>query len=288
MLAADDPKSRSHPDITRDVWELSVWDPTPLTLKLFCLFSPGHVLVYWLCLPTSPSDSRPSVTVISTMTLVGLLSLQLMVLQAHFSQQSKDTSVIHKEVLNEYDNKFVHPRTQPTMRDVGIQCSSVGSSARSANSVDTYTPTVILNRGFRIHPNPNYVKHLDQDGKFPQSTPFESPSRAMPPLTQTSAPLQDNMLRRKTAFRQPQPNSNEDSRSRDGGSLGIYSHANSPLRKSSSTDLYGARRDDRNSSPVKREGSPLKRASLAPNRPLSSKLGPSQGNPVTGRGNGRI
>ncbi len=112
-------EARAHPDPSRDVWELGVWDPLPICLRLFCLFSPGHVLVYWLFLPTTSLDPRPSTTVLTTIFLGILLSVQLHMLQSSFSQQGKDTAVIHKEVLNEYDTKFVHPRTNAPVRDAG-------------------------------------------------------------------------------------------------------------------------------------------------------------------------
>jgi hypothetical protein len=123
IIAGESSEARSHPDATRDVWEIAVWDPTPLSLRMFCLLSPGHVLVYWLLLPAALSDPRPSVTVLTTIVLGCVLSAQLYLLQSNFSQQSKDSSIIHKEVMNEYDTKFVHPRTQPLMRDVGTQFS---------------------------------------------------------------------------------------------------------------------------------------------------------------------
>ena len=267
IIAGDNAESRSHPDAARDVWEIAVWDPTPLSLRIFCLFSPGHVLVYWLFLPANLFDPRPSVTVLMTIMLGCLLSAQLYLLQSNFSQQSKDSSIIHKEVMNEYDTKFVHPLTQPLMRDVGTQFSTPASNEMSDNveeyeSVDTYTPTFIINKGFHTRPNPNYFKHVDPAGS---TAPRPTPSRAgsssgyMAAAYQTPAHLRDTSspIRPQTATRQPQFRV---SSTRDGGSLGVFSHANSPLKKSASMSL-GQR--DRAASPVKRDGSPLKRSGLA-------------------------
>lgn len=268
MIAGESAESRSHVDSERDVWEIGLWDPTPLSLRVFCLFSPGHVLIYWMFLPVAISDPRPSVTVLTTILLGGLLSAQLYLLQSSFSQQSKDSSIIHKEVMNEYDTKFVHPRTQPLMRDVGTQFAIPGvnkssdSEEQEDESVDTYTPTFVINRGFHTRPNPNYVKHVDPAGP---TAPRQSPSRAgsstsvMPAPIQTPAHLRDmsSPMRPQTAIRQPQFRSTGVG---DGGSLGVYSHVNSPLRKSAS---QGLGQSDRTASPVKRDGSPLKRGSLA-------------------------
>ena len=279
MLAADTAESRAHPDATKDVWELAVWDPTPLSLRMFCMFSPGHVLVYWLFLPTAIVDPRPSTTVVTTIALAALLSAQLLVLQTSFSQQSKDTSVIHKEVLNEYDTKFVHPRTQPLMRDVGTQHSSPSTSRSNSsayenpsNSVETYTPAVVVNRGFRTRPNPNYIRHVDPEGHSERQAHSRGVSTTIAPACQTPAPLRDvtSPIRPRTAIRQPQFRTSMEPKVGDGGSLGVYTHTHSPLRKAASTNFK-----ERSSSPVKREGSPLKRVSLpgVPNGRIFSQTG---------------
>ena len=271
ILVHESAEARSHPDATRDVWEIAVWDPTPVSLRIFCLFSPGHILVYWLFLPAAISDPRPSTTVITTMVLAGLLSAQMLLLQSSFSQQSKDASVIHKEVMNEYDTKYVHPRTQPQMRNVGTQYRNLGTFTDGMrqyedenDSVDVYRPTFIINRGFHTRPNPNYAKHVDPDGSTWQATPSRGISTSTATSVQTPAHLRDasSPIRSQTAIRQPQfkaPGTG------DGGSLGIFSHANSPLRKSTSTNFLGSQgQRERSLSPTKREGSPLKRSNLAP------------------------
>ena len=208
-------------------------------------------------------------TVFTTMVLGTLLSVQLYYLQSNFSQQSKDSSIIHKEVMNEYDTKFVHPLTQPLMRDVGTQFSSptldgVQENEDEAESVDTYTPAFVINRGFRTRPNPNYVKYVDPAEPAiprPGLSRAGSSKATMATSYQTPAHLRDmsSPIRPQTAIRQPQFRSS--SGTGDGGSLGVFSHANSPLKKAASTN-FGER--DRGASPVKRGGSPLKRDSLAP------------------------
>ncbi|KAL8679899.1 MAG: hypothetical protein Q9186_003869 [Xanthomendoza sp. 1 TL-2023] len=272
MLATDNAESRSHPDPTRDVWELAVWDPTPISLRIFCFFSPGHILVYCLFLPTAMTDPRPSTTVATTIGLVALLSTQLMILQSSFSQQSKDSTVVHKEVLNEYDTKFVHPRTRPLTRDVGTQYSSSGTSLDPASaSVDTYTPSIIINRGFHTRPNPNYMKHVDPNA--PRVTPTRHYSTGIASTIPSSATTRDmsSPMRPVTAIRQPQFRPNGDLRSGDGGNLGVYSHAYSPLRKSASTEFGEDRYRHRAHSPTKGEGSPLKRSSLARDTPTGQR-----------------
>ncbi|RAL66587.1 hypothetical protein DID88_006277 [Monilinia fructigena] len=231
-------QSRAHPDPTRDVWEIAVWDPIPICLRLFCLFSPGHVLVYWLFLPTLSSDSRPSVTIFTTLVLEVLMTGQLLLLQASFSQQEKDTSIIQKEVMSEYDVKFVHPRLNPVMRDVGTQFSGPGAEIKTGREeeIEIYTPSVIIL--VPASPSPDRFSHPPH------------PSFQLPSTTCEIHPIAEkyqNTSMRQPQFRQTTPNAvaTISTGTGDGGSLGIYSHANSPLKKASSMfDMQGRDRRD--------------------------------------------
>ncbi|KAF2684421.1 hypothetical protein K458DRAFT_418001 [Lentithecium fluviatile CBS 122367] len=287
-------ESRAHPDAGRDVWEITIWDPNPLCLDIFCLFSPLHIMLYSLTLPVAPMDPQPSVKVVSTVAIGAVLSLQLWYLRSSFSRQIKDNSIVQRSVLHEYDNKFVHPQFQKVYRDVSIQTiskkktrdSSVGvrgSSDDLASEVTTYTPTVMLNRTFRTNPNPNYASQYDPDGasvarssqQTPSFRPVYSNSNYSSATTATGADFSSPIRPSNTPnpFR-PQPPAAvfRGTGTGDGGSLGVYSHANSPLRKSASTNFI---REDRGreslggqgeriyaGTPARREGSPLKRVSM--------------------------
>ena len=264
-------ESRAHPDAHRDVWELAVWDPLPICVRIFCLFSPGHVLVYWLFLPTQVSDPRPSVTIVTTLFVTALLSVQMSFLSSSFTQQAKDSALVHKEVFREYDNKYVHPRTQPLMRDVGTQYSEAESQT---NKVDTFTPTFVIQRGFKTSPNPNYVSHVDPEGVTPRRQSFATPtvSTYQQSSFHTPSHLRDAspvVRPSATSIRQPQFRPTSTSTG-DGGSLGIYSHANSPLRKQASKSTNFDRRihnpgdlfpKDRGT-PMRKPSSPLKKSSV--------------------------
>lgn len=259
ILGTDSAQSRAHPDPKRDVWEVAIWDPLPVSLRIFCYFSPGHILIYWLFLPTLASDPRPSVTIVTAMFLAILLSVQLWYLQSSFSTQTKDTAFISKEVMHEYDTKYVRPRTQPVYRDVGTQFSENASYSAGRdeqyNTVEVYTPMVVINRGFKTHANLNYSQYTDPDGASSSnlrhriSTPdFKSPAQAIQSNTS---------VRPLTAMRQP--NFRPVPSGGDGGSLGVYSHAASPLRKSTSSNFS---RERLTQSPEKRSMSPDKRMSV--------------------------
>ncbi|KAF2637531.1 hypothetical protein P280DRAFT_482964 [Massarina eburnea CBS 473.64] len=286
LISSASADSRAHPDAGRDVWEIAVWDPNPLCLEMFCLFSPLHVVLYCLTLPVATLDPQPSVKIFTTIVIGAVLSFQMRYLRSSFSQQIKDNSIIQKEVLHEYDNKFVHPSTQKVCRDVGIQTISRkktrdasvgvrGSSSDLASEVVTYTPTTIITRTFRTKPNQSYASQYDPDNlsRSSSQTPSRySNSKYTSATTGTGADLSSpirpsntpNPFHQQPSLRRPSGDG--------GGSLGVYTHANSPLRKSSSSNFI---RDDRGRESLggqgerrhgqgtsRREGSPLKRVSM--------------------------
>ncbi|KAL6239251.1 hypothetical protein BDW75DRAFT_154713 [Aspergillus navahoensis] len=275
-------ESRAHPDAERDVWEVAVWDPLPICLRLFCLFSPGHVLIYWLFLPTQLSDPRPSVTIVTTLVMTTLLSVQMSFLSSFFQRQAKDSQIVHKEVMREYDTKYVHPRTQPLMREVGTQFSSPDGIFEKYNKVETYTPAVVINRGFKTSPNPNYVRHIDPEGNTSRNSSFASTPSRPSHLVHTPNHLRDASPAVKAplaSIRQPQFRPTP-SRTGDGGSLGVYSHANSPLRKSTpgnfdrrlhnSGDFFYRERSARPSSPLKKSNISAAPSPITPGTSRSS------------------
>ncbi|EPE26084.1 hypothetical protein GLAREA_01996 [Glarea lozoyensis ATCC 20868] len=272
IIGAETAESRAHPDASRDVWEMAVWDPLPVCLSLFCLFSPGHVLVYWLFLPTLSSDPRPSITVVTALFLQILMSSQLTILRMYFSQQEKDSAIIQQEVISEYDIKFVHPRLNPLVRDVGTQFYGPNSNEGEDGDVDAYTPAITLKRGFRTNPNPNYAKHVDPDNteSFNRSgrsqSPFYTPSAYNSRNHSALASMTPKQPLRQPQFRQSMADSASTGVSTgDGGSLGVFSHARSPLKKATSMYDMQAREAPRNSAEMaareqgERSRSPTKR-----------------------------
>ena len=225
-----------------------------------------------------------------------ILSAQSYFLSAYFSQQSKDTSVISKQVLHEYDTKFVHPSLNRPVREVGIQTpprrrastpTSYIDSGTTTTEVDTYTPHIVINRGFHVNPNPAYSSQYDPDSLLKRNpptrtlttpnlrthatqNPFTSPASANP-ATDFSSPLRG--LGNNPAQIRPFPSVSPDRRGPthgDGGSLGVYSHAASPLRKAASANYLrqasaaqqNQERGEQHTGRGHREGSPLKRMSM--------------------------
>ncbi|KAF2824567.1 hypothetical protein CC86DRAFT_57359 [Ophiobolus disseminans] len=312
VVARTSAAARAHPDAARDVWEIAVWDPNPLCLQLFCLFSPLHVIFYYLNLPVAPLDPRPSVKVTSTLFIGAILSVQLWWLRGAFTQQTKDNAIISRSVLHEYDSKFVHPALQKACRDVGIQTisqkrnrdSSVGVKGNSdylASEVVTYTPTTIINRTFRTNPNVNYASQYDPDNigstsvaRSSQQTPSARPSYRTSQYSSTSTATGGDFSSPIRPSNTPNPFRQAPAipRTSDGGSLGVYTHAASPLRKAASTnflrDSDSRGRDSRQATPLKREGSPLKRTSMPSGEgPLSQADRLGRGTGYGGLGVGR-
>lgn len=144
--------------------------------------------------------------------------------------------------------KFVHPRTNGgPVRDVGTQFSSSvpRRDIEVDNEIETFTPTTILRREFKTNPNPNYAKYVS-----PENPSLVPRREAMTPPAAFQTPGSTYHRREPTPLRTAvhnikQPNFRQNSsgvstgtsmktNTGDGGSLGIYSHKNSPLKKATS------------------------------------------------------
>ncbi|AEO67057.1 d08c936f-b9c3-4593-a4b3-c2ef13c38f34 [Thermothielavioides terrestris] len=339
VLRPETAEQRAHPDRTRDVWEMKVWDPYPATLRMFCLFSPGHVLIHMLFLPLPTLDPRPSVTVFKCFLLQVILSAQMLLMHSRFSQQSKDTAIIQKEVMHEYDVKYVHPRLQPVVREVATQVS-INDGKIDQEEVTAGTPTTLIRRSFQTHPNPNYTRYVDPDGgqlpqtrttMSPQLRPAMSPGPFSPSKPSASgmrsfaAQVQQHRqsaLRRSfspsvsggaeadppTPLDVTQPSATSTStdtgtgtgtntstdfklppNSGFGGSLGVYTHMNSPLKKATSlgdmNGVYASPRNGREMAALEqrelaermvRQSSPLKEGNGDNRRATTTQLDPSR------------
>lgn len=302
MMTPESAESRAHPNKAEDVWELSVWDPLPICLRLFCLFSPGHVLVHLMFLPLAPMETRPSVTVFNTILIQVVLSCQLLFLASRFSQQAKDNAIIQKEVLHEYDTKFVHPRIHPVVREVGTQVSE-DHLGQARGFVQAGTPTTLIHRSFHTRKN--------QYSGSEDGTPSRGSSNVMNPkmftpthaTRRSDAHITPDHSRPSTARKSLPagyvssvtptpviPASSTTGNLNFGGNMGVYTHNNSPLKKATSlNDMNGVEQPSpRNSREMasyeqtklrnRRQSSPVKQSEIpgsarpnpfAPPRPRS-------------------
>jgi hypothetical protein len=250
MIGAETAETRAHPDSTRDVWEMAIWDPFPATLRISCLFSPGHILVYMLFLPLTIDDPRPKITVFKCLVLQVIFSAQLLLLQTRFSQQHKDTAILQKEVMHEYDTKYVHPRLHPVYRDATTQIT-MGEDGIQDESITVGTPTTVLRRGFKTNPNPNYTKHFDPENAVPAQPRIAMSPALFTPLSKSTGRtrIRQSLPPSSPAFQHVASTAVSTGTSTAGvaspgdashlgpgygGLMGVYTHANSPLKKATS------------------------------------------------------
>jgi hypothetical protein len=214
----------------------------------------------------------------TTTLLAILLTVQMSMFISSFSRQAKDMTLVHKEVLHEYDTKYVHPRTQPLMRSVGTQF--FGHAYEQLNRVETFTPTHKV-QGHRSSPRPSYGSAstpLARSSRPSLSTPSVSPqNQASASGIETPSYLESSPAISRSTLYQPQF-AQSPSTTGDGGSLGVYTHAHSPLRKATSTHFdHRPHRDaEGRPSPAKRLGSPLKRSSAPGDADFRGEMSPQR------------
>ncbi|KTW28055.1 hypothetical protein T552_01917 [Pneumocystis carinii B80] len=94
-------------NISEEVWELRVWNPSTLLIRFFCFFNPINLILLWTN-PLSPKN----------ILLATGISIQLYLFHRIYANYVIDKSIIHSEVFHEYSKKFVEPRLFPYKRDV--------------------------------------------------------------------------------------------------------------------------------------------------------------------------
>jgi hypothetical protein len=251
-------------------------------------------------LPLASLDPRPSVTVFNCIVLQLVFSAQLLLLQSKFNQQAKDTAIIHKEVLHEYDTKYVHPRLHPVVRDVGTQMST-DDPTDTGDFVEIGTPMTVIKKEFHTSPNPYLPRTKVEDAQGHQTAPLP---RAVTPTGFERWPEPSNKLRH-SPLRQslpagskpiPTPISGKPSTGVSfGGSMGLFTHANSPLKKATSlSDInsgFFSPRNSREMAAMEQQNSPKKISPKKPteNRRLTtSTLEQTSGNPFQNPRNPRL
>jgi hypothetical protein len=224
------------------------------------------------------------VTVTQTLLLCALLSIQGHFLQKRFSQQGKDTTKIHSEVSKEYDHKFVQPNAHRNpVRDVGTQAPHLRPVWDDRQSQWTAVPEVVSGkpyvspRGFRVTTSTAYARQQPDAPGSPgpegATSRYKTPDMLSPPHAPWATGDASSPIRSPTRPFQPPKRASQYSNAAtatsaataatstaDGGSLGVYTHAASPLRKAASANLlrHAASANDGR----RREGgSPLKRTS---------------------------
>lgn len=104
-LEADDSHPDPYPDkyVEKPIWVLKVWDPSAFSLHFSCALSPIMLLIIWLISPTVPLW-RVSIIILIT-------NLSAFYLVHKFLQLISDKQILYQETFNEYNRKYVIPKT---------------------------------------------------------------------------------------------------------------------------------------------------------------------------------
>ncbi|KAG0145205.1 hypothetical protein CROQUDRAFT_46199 [Cronartium quercuum f. sp. fusiforme G11] len=98
------------------IYQLDVWDPSDLRLKIFTLYSPANALLLHF--------GNFSENAIYCTLMMVVINFHSHVLIKSFTQQVKDKNIVQSEVMNEYNTKFVYPTAFPHRRSIGTMTSS--------------------------------------------------------------------------------------------------------------------------------------------------------------------
>jgi hypothetical protein len=105
-------KDLDGPVSKQTVQELSIWTPPVFALRLFSLYSPPLAIFTQFL---SRSNALPF------LFASACLSLQTWYLIRIYTATLNDRQLLNKEVMHEYDTKFVNPRINYARHDVGVQ-----------------------------------------------------------------------------------------------------------------------------------------------------------------------
>ncbi|KAF9896861.1 hypothetical protein BX616_006623 [Lobosporangium transversale] len=196
-------------DNKRQVWEMSVWNPSILSRNLFCWYSPAQVLILIFMDGENFHMFFP---------LSIIVALQVHFLVSVYQSYVKDKQILFGEVQREYNAKFVHPRifvrkfdkqvsTETDTSDLIYQTLDEGSSVTGAGS-----PHFIFGR------KPRKFKHL--------SVPASRAPLSVPPPTRVTdfrgsssrrAPVRDESQSSSSAISEDDVEENEEDEDEDEG-----------------------------------------------------------------------
>lgn len=184
LLRKSSTNSRTDQGSLNGTCYITVWDPILLCLRIFCLFSPGHILIYWLFYPGNAPDTQPGLDIIKVIFLQFFISLQLCFLATHYTQRVKDLSIINRNVMNEYNVKFVYPRLNPIVRDSGTQCAYL---------IAKYDPTLneenVISTSSLIHQkSATMSNYLDYDNISTLTSQSTAGSKSSPSSIRAASP----------------------------------------------------------------------------------------------------
>lgn len=112
--------------VNKEVWVLKVWDPSPFQLYLFATFSPLLLFTTWLL--------STEVALWKTLAVVALHNCLSFWLTSKFLLLISDKQIIYQETFNEYNRKYVIPKTS-VLKKNAIVDATYGPSASARMTV---------------------------------------------------------------------------------------------------------------------------------------------------------
>lgn len=116
-LEMDDSHPDPYPDkyVEKPIWVLKIWDPSPFSLHLACSLSPIVLFSVWL-IAASTSFWKISILIITT-------DLFAFYLVHKFFQLISDKQIVYQETFNEYNRKYVIPKTCVLKKNAAIDAT---------------------------------------------------------------------------------------------------------------------------------------------------------------------
>lgn len=99
----------------KDVWVLRVWDPSLFQLHLLATFSPAALALIWL--------TANVVALWKIAVAVTLVNATGYTLTTRFLQLVTDRQIIYQETFNEYNKKYVIPKTSVLRKDAMVDAT---------------------------------------------------------------------------------------------------------------------------------------------------------------------
>lgn len=102
--------------VEKEVWELCVWDPPKFSLYLFTTFCPATLIIDRL--------TSNSIAFWKSLLLITLFNAILYYVIANkFLTLLQDKQILYQEMFQEYNNKFVKPKTSVLKKDVLVDAT---------------------------------------------------------------------------------------------------------------------------------------------------------------------
>ncbi|MCO5556098.1 hypothetical protein L7F22_009642 [Adiantum nelumboides] len=117
-------RQSSSGNLAQQMHALDVWQAPEVSLRIFTLYSPLHLLIYIANTRTGHhTGTGKAYMLFVSLGLMAFVSAQTALLVYFYAALVKDKELIAGEVMNEYNQKFVMPRAMPVCRDASTMTS---------------------------------------------------------------------------------------------------------------------------------------------------------------------